>query len=138
MKIFLLFLSLIVLNSCANFTQKSIAENNLDGQFQLVEINGKDVSSEELIFNFLPAENRVYGETGCNGFAANLKQEGENLSFIDPLSTKKYCQGKMEIEEEILSALQKTKSFKIHENEFVFYSEAKNELFTLKNIQEVE
>ncbi|HET8753733.1 MAG TPA: META domain-containing protein [Salinimicrobium sp.] len=138
MKTFLLFLSLIILNSCANFTQKSIVIHHLDGQFQLIELNGKDVSSKDFIFNFLPAENRVFGETGCNGFSANFKQQDENFGFIDPLSTKKFCDGKMETENKILNALLETKSFKMKENEFIFFGEDKEQLFTLKNIQEVE
>lgn len=140
MKVVTFFLCVFALSSCANLTQ-SVSENGsniLDGPYQLMQVKGKNVADEDMIFNFLAQENRVFGDTGCNGFAANFKQDGQKVDFIAPLSTKKLCKGKMEIEKAVLDAIMESKTFQQADSSYTFYTEKGTALFQLikkKNIE---
>ena len=129
MKMLLLFFSLIVLNSCGS---NPASEERLDGKYALVEVLDEDISEEGLTLTFDPAENRVSGTTTCNGFFATYAQEENKISLSQAGSTRKYCEGEMELETKILSTLPEISEFKIDEDQYILSSSEGEKLFVLK------
>lgn len=130
MRVLLLILSLIFLSSCAN-TADTVADETLDGEYKLTGIQGANFSSDDVTMTFNPIGNRVTGTTGCNRFSANYHQDGKDVTFTTPISTRKHCEGKMRTESRILTAIENISKFRQNGNEFVFFSEENQPLFTL-------
>lgn len=130
MRYFLPVISFFVLVSCAN-TVDTLNIKPLEGDYKVIEINGNKVSSEEILFNFNTVGNRISGNTGCNQFSASFHQEGNEVAFSTPMNTRKYCEGKMETENQLLSFIEKASRFDYTGNEVIFYSEAGQRLLTL-------
>ena len=53
---------------------------NLNGTYKVMNLQGEDLSAQNYSITFTPAEHRVTGETGCNGFSAKYTQENNVLS----------------------------------------------------------
>lgn len=130
MKFFFLMLSLILLVSCANTADTFTAEP-LDGEYRVTGVDGKKILQEEIIINFDPIGNRVSGSTGCNNFSANYSQKGRQIDFSTPMNTRKYCEGKMEIERQILSSIERASRLEINGSEIVIFAEEDKPLITL-------
>lgn len=130
MKVLILAFGLMILLSCGSSAENNSAEK-LDGDYDLIAIQGEDISSEGLVFTFNSEESRVSGETGCNGFSANYEQDGSTISFNSAISTKMFCEGKMDLEAAIITTLPNVAHFEQEGNEFLFYSEENDLLFTL-------
>lgn len=124
----------LLLFSCANAVETSINES-LDGNYEVINIHGEnELPEEDIIFNFSPVGNRVSGNTGCNEFSALYNQQGNNLEFSTPMNTRKFCEGKMEIEMQILSSLEKAARLGRNGEEIVIYSTNDVPLLTLIKI----
>lgn len=130
MKPFLLIAVLLLSFSCAN-TADTVSVDTLDGEYTLTGIRGNNFTAEEIVFSFNPVGNTVSGDTGCNRFSANYHQDGKDVTFTTPISTRKYCEGKMRSEQRILSSFEEAAKFNRTGNEFAFLSEGNRPLFTL-------
>lgn len=126
-KIVFAFLALVIA-SCGS-SKEVIAK--LDGEYQLRTLDGEDISSEDLTFTFTPSENRVSGETTCNGFSAQYTQENNVLTIGRAMSTRMYCEGRMDKEQKIISSLEDVARVEKNGKDLVFYSTNKKRLFTL-------
>ncbi|WP_084625618.1 META domain-containing protein [Salinimicrobium xinjiangense] len=133
MKNFLLLFFSLILLSCAN-TADTVTDESLDGDYQISEIDGQKIVSEKIILEFNPIGNRVSGNTGCNQFSAHYNQHGNNLEFSTPMNTRKHCEGKMEMERQILSSLEKVSRLNRTGQEIFVYSINNEPLFTLIKI----
>lgn len=131
MKNILLLLSVILLTSCGGKKNTSTSDVVLDGLYILENVQGKDLSAEGFIVTFDTEAQRVYGETGCNGFSSQFIQKASEVTFTAPISTRKYCEGKMETEDQILQAVVKVAKFEEKGEEFIFYSAEDEVLFSL-------
>jgi heat shock protein HslJ len=129
MRVLLFIFAVIFCVGCAN-TADTVSDEVLDGEYQLTGLRGNSFS-EEILFNFNPIGNIISGNTGCNQFSANFYQEGRDVNFTTPISTRKYCQGKMKTEQRILESFEEAKKFIRTGDEFVFYSEGNRPLITL-------
>lgn len=132
MRNLLLLLTILACSACANTAKTASGDLPPEGEMLLTSVLGYNVASKGLTFTFNPEKNRVSGETGCNGFSANYKREETKISFHAAMSTKMYCANNMEIEDKILSTLPEVFKFVRDGNEFLFYSEKGELLFTLK------
>ena len=130
MKYFVLVISFLLLASCAN-TADTLSNEPLEGEYQVTRINDNRIMSDEIIFNFDPLSSRVSGITGCNNFSANYTQNGQKLDFSTPMNTRKYCEGKMETEREILIAVERASRVEFIGNEVLIYANEANPLITL-------
>lgn len=119
-----------LLVSCGN-TVDTVTDEQLDGSYVITGVGESKISSEEIVFEFNPIGNRVSGNTGCNSFSASFRQEGRELHFTTPISTRKYCEGKMAIERQILSSFEEAVRLINSGNDFIFLSEENEELITL-------
>ena len=141
MKKIVLFLSLtLMLFSCGN---DSVSENPSDlkeksGNYNLINLDGKDISSEGFILELNGEKQRLSGKTGCNNFVATYEVEEKNLKFNQPLGTKMYCEGEMEYEESFGEILPQIRKVKISEEDLVFLSEENKELLKLQKIKNSE
>ena len=126
-KIIFAFLALIIA-SCGG-SKEVIA--TLDGEYQLRLLDEEDVSAEDLSFTFNPSEKRISGETTCNGFSAQYTQENNVLSIGRAMSTRMYCEGRMEMEQKIISSLEDVARVEKNGKDLVFYSTDNRRLFTL-------
>ncbi|MGY5850694.1 META domain-containing protein [Salegentibacter sp. F14] len=105
---------------------------NKSGNYDLVNLDGEDVSSEGFTLELESKKQRLSGKTGCNNFVVTYEIEKKHLKFNPPFGTKMFCQGKMEYEETFEDILPKIKKVKISEEELVFLSEENNELLKLE------
>lgn len=139
---FLFILSLFLIISCGNSEEK-VSEDPADLKFhnsdyELQEMDGEEISSEEFILNFDGGEQRLSGKTGCNNFVATYKIEDSLIKFNPPMGTKMYCEGQMEYEEIFNEVVPKIRNVKISDKDLIFLSEDNQELLSLKKIEESE
>lgn len=127
----------VLLFSCAN-TVDTVSEENLVGNYKVITVQGEKTVSDSIILNFEPLGNRVSGNAGCNEFSANYNQQGSNLEFSTPMSTRKYCEGKMEIEKIILSSFEDVARINFNGEEIIIFSDKDEALMTLTKIDRSE
>lgn len=77
---------------------------SLKGDWNLVELNGRSISSTSPpTMTFLDEGNRVAGFGGCNRYNSGFEQNGAMFRFHQAVSTKMACMGGgMDIESEFL------------------------------------
>lgn len=137
MRKFLFLIFPAIFFSCAN-TVETVAEEPLFGDYRIVEIQGNENLSDNIIVNFNPMGDRLSGNTGCNDFSAHYNQQGNNLEFSTPMNTRKYCKGKMDIEKQILSSLEKASRINRNGDHIVVYSTSDEPIMTLIKISQSE
>lgn len=125
-----LLFAVLLLSSCGS-VQNTSEPPILNGAYQLVQLQGEDISSQDLSFTFDLTTDRVSGETSCNGFSANFLQKGAKLSISQAMSTRMFCEGRMEMENKILQAVERAVSVKQEGKDLVFFSTEGARLFTL-------
>ena len=133
MKKVLVLISAFCFFSCAN-TADTVSEEMLDGNYRVTEIEGDPAMLDNIVFSFSSVGNTVSGNTGCNQFSAHYNQQGSNLEFSTPMNTRKYCEGRMEIEKQILNSLEKASRLDRNGKEIVVYSGNDVPLITLTKI----
>lgn len=129
--LFLLFSFLLA--SCAN-TVETVVQEPLDGEYKVMGVKGDRSLPDNIIFSFDSLGNTVSGNAGCNNFSAHFDQQGNNLEFSTPMNTRKYCEGKMELENEILSSLGKASRLDRAGKEIVIVSKEDKPLLRLIKI----
>ncbi len=145
--IFLLFLTTSFL-SCANTvkeadpiseqTEPSAEIEDLSGNYQLISLNGEDVSSEEIFLKIDDKGESLVINTGCNVLRVDFLQQKEKIKFQLPVSTKMYCEGKMENEENLNIVLPKISEIEKQDENILYLKNAGNMLLTIQNIEKSE
>ena len=134
MKNTLVIFLIALLSSCGN-TADTVTEETFDGEYVLTNLQGYQVTSEEITITFNPIGNTVSGNLGCNRFSANYHQNGRAVSFTTPITTRKQCEGKMRRERRILSSIEDVSKFVPNGKEFQLLSEGNKPLMTLTKIK---
>lgn len=104
----------------ASLTSSSIhSDMSLTGTYwRLIELNGKPAllgdGEKELHMVFNTEDSRVAGFSGCNRFTGGYKVKENQIEFSHMASTRMACMESMEQEQHFLSAMEKTKQFKIN------------------------
>ena len=115
------------LKGCGYF----VADEILSGNWMLKQINGsKIMSDEELVIPFLEFDienNRVSGNSGCNGLSAEFTLLKNEIKFNDIILTRMFC-GEENIENEFISSLKEINTFKVDGNILKFYKNGYLEL----------
>ncbi len=82
-----------------------------------VEIAGKPLTmaadQREPHLMLVPAENKLRGFAGCNQFMGRYEVKENSVRFTGVATTRKFCEGAMDQEQEFLRALEATASFQI-------------------------
>src|SRR5690554_5175794 len=131
----ILIVLMVVLNSCGSNQERT--ENNADfetripeklhGYYLLSELKDKNVGGEDILFRFDSIKSEVAGNAGCNRFLSTYVHREKNINFQPAVSTKMYCEGKMEREIEIIDLLPEVSEI-IQQNEDVLLLSEENEL----------
>lgn len=109
----LAILFLIFITSCDE-TQRVIntAGNvQLNGNYTINEVKGKSYTPKGLVMAFDALNKGISVTTECNNMFGTYTLDLYVINFSEMASTKMYCEGKMDAEQEIGSALSETGSY---------------------------
>ena len=138
-KIVLTSIALCLLICGCNQTKKVVTDTPpalLSGVFTVLTINGEKISPTAIL-QFNKADNKIWGNAGCNDFSGKYTQDASSLKIGQLTSTKMYCDGAMKNEYAIQRVLKNVGSFDISNGTLTLYSriEKKPLLTALKNKQ---
>ena len=138
-KIVLTSIALCLFICGCNQTKKVVADTPqalLSGVFTVLTINGEKISPTAIL-RFNKADNKIWGNAGCNDFSGKYTQDASSLNIGLLTSTKMYCDGAMKNEYAIQRVLKNVGSFGISNGTLTLYSriEKKPLLTALKNKQ---
>ena len=83
-----------------NQTKKVVADTpsaQLAGVFTVLTINEEEISPTALL-QFNKADNKIWGNAGCNDFSGKYTQDASSLKIGQLPSPKAYCDGAMKNE----------------------------------------
>ncbi len=101
------------MTGCAG-SKKAVESVNLNGEWNIVEVEGKKLTAEELPFIGLEtAEKRVYGNAGCNRIIGTYEADSLKPGFIhfNQLGTTRMMCPDMETEQLVLGTLDKVQGY---------------------------
>ena len=101
------------MTGCAG-SKKAVESVNLNGEWNIVEVEGKKLTAEELPFIGLEtAEKRVYGNAGCNRIIGTYEADSLKPGFIhfNQLGTTRMMCPDMETERVVTEALNKVAGY---------------------------
>ncbi len=137
----LLFILCVLFISCASNKENENIDNTgstyleplkLQGNYLLKEINAEDISSEKIVFKFDTIQKTVTGNAGCNRFSSTFELSEEQIKFSDPVSTKMFCEGKMEMEQKVINILPTISEVNRIKEQVVFYSANNERVLTIQ------
>ena len=136
-KIVLTIIAFCLLLCGCNQTKKVVTDTSpavLSGIFTVVSINGEQIDSPAVL-EFKIENKKIWGNAGCNDFAAGYTQNGNLIDIDQFTSTKAYCNGAMKNEYAIQKALKNVGSFDVSTTSLTLYSvtEKKTLLKAIKN-----
>lgn len=131
MKIITILLSVIALNSCGNTKAASNMQENLDakktetlsGKYIISNLINTEELPEDIHLIFDETTNKVSGYAGCNTFSGNYTIEGNKIKLDSFIATRMYCEDTMEIEQNLMNALQEADSFSLENMELSIKNE---------------
>ena len=104
----------------------SCEEKNLEGNYNVIEVSGEDMSEHGITLNIENQEGlRVGGNNSCNTYGADITNDGSNNIEVGPImSTKMYCQEKRHIERTYMEQLANVKSYRFSQGELHMMNES--------------
>lgn len=148
MKKLSLLLGLLLLASCANALK---GPNELDrdaqdlgeievlsGQYHLITLNHKTISSEDIYFNIDDKGESLMINAGCNVLRVDFIQENERIFFQPPVSTKMYCEGKMTYENTLNLILPEVFEIQGSADDLIFLSKENEVLLIVRKTEKSE
>ncbi|ARN78422.1 hypothetical protein BST97_10730 [Nonlabens spongiae] len=104
----------------------SCEEKNLEGNYNVIEVSGEDMSGHGITLNIENQEGlRVGGNNSCNTYGADITNAGSNNIEVGPImSTKMYCQEKRDIERAYMEQLANVKSYRFSQGELHMMNES--------------
>lgn len=104
----------------------SCEEKNLEGNYNVIEVSGEDMSEHGITLNIQKEEElRVGGNNSCNTYGADVSYDGSNNIEIGPImATKIYCQEKRDIERAYMEQLANVKSYRFSQGELHLMNES--------------
>jgi len=121
----ILICSVFILTTSCDETQKVIntASNvQLNGSYTINTIQEKVYTPKGLVLTFDALNKSVSATTECNNLFGSYTIDLYTLNFNPLASTKMYCEGKMDAEQEIAEALESTGSYTIENGVLTLYS----------------
>lgn len=122
----LLFLlaPVILLTACATIKSESDIPKLGESVWNLIAIDKKSVNfGDKAFIKFDEKESRSSGKALCNSFFSEYEMIRNKISFSNIGSTKMYCEGMMDEENQIIANLQKTNRYDIKLDFLYLYSE---------------
>ncbi len=111
----IIILGLLVFSGCRAFNEGSDQPQLADVQWQLMAINQKAVTDlgSKAFIRFDNKDLKIAGKAACNSIFADYELTGNKLSFAGIGSTKMYCEGLMDQENQIITNLEKVRRYEI-------------------------
>lgn len=142
MKCFLMIFSIIVLRCCWGPTDYQLMSDiqnrdstlkELNGNYNINELNGEDVSSFNLNITFNDSTKQVSGFSGCNRFFGSYTIDNNKLKFSNLGSTKMLCnEVSNHIEQDLFKAFNKANIVLFRKGGFSFFNNKKLLLIATK------
>lgn len=88
---------------------------DITGAWSAVEIGGNPARGPTIAFE----NERVSGSGGCNRISGPATISGSDIKLGPLISTRMFCEGKMEIEEAFIAALETAKTFELSTEELI-------------------
>ena len=105
------FLGVLLLSSCKT-ARDMVSENDICGEWNVVEIQGEPVRAQSNPFiGFDTKKGRVYGYSGCNRIMGSLDLSRDNKIELGHMASTLMACPDMEVEGKVLKALNEVKSF---------------------------
>lgn len=126
---------MVILSSCGS-NQERVEHNEdfetaipgkLHGTYIVSEMKNENVGGEDIFFRFDSIKSEVTGNAGCNRFNSVYRHLESTITFQPAVSTKMYCEGKMEREKEVIEILSETSEI-IRQDEAVLLLSKESEL----------
>ncbi len=94
--------------------------------WMLTEVDGhapnRDEKSPYIRLKGTDSEQNLEGFGGCNSIGGAYRLEGSQSIIFEPISTRMFCKGRMEIENALLQALAKSERYEVRGNELRLYA----------------
>ena len=121
MKFIIIALTVFAMKSCGNQKATANMQNDinakqvekLSGTYTITIIGNNTKLPEDAHLTFDESKLRVSGYAGCNRFSGDYSTEGNTIKFGALVSTKMYCKRFMDIENNLLRALEKANYFSL-------------------------
>lgn len=121
LQLFVLF-SIGLLGGCSIVNQQSDHANLGDTPWKLVSINEVPANlGGNAVIQFDEKENKVSGIAACNSFGAGYEIIKTAITFESIITTKKYCEGRMDEENQIITNLQNVTRYDVKADKLYLY-----------------
>lgn len=118
-----LLLCLFLITSCSALKPNSDLPKLGESVWNLTAIEQRPVNFDGRAFiKFDEKENKISGKALCNSYFSDYEMIGQKITFSSVGSTKMYCEGMMDEENQIITQLQKTKRYEVKSDFLYFYS----------------
>ena len=122
----------MVLIACGNTHSSGEEVPVLEGTYRIVKVGDTQIENPDMIMTFIVEEDRMHGYAGCNNFSSGYEQHDSSVRFSRPISTKMYCDGKMEIEDHIFKVLDTISKIRNTNGQLELYSANESALITIR------
>ncbi len=121
MKTYLL-LAIVFFSACIAIKPEANLERLRKSDWRLTAIGERTVNfGDRAYLKFDDKENRINGRAVCNSFFSEYQITGNKISFSPIGSTKMYCEGSMDDEDQIIRGLQNTDRYEIRSDLLYLY-----------------
>ncbi len=122
MKLYLL-LCMVSLAACNAIQPTADLPKLGESNWKLIAIEKRPVNYGDRAFiKFDEKENKISGKAACNSFFSEYEMIGQKITFSGIGSTKMYCEGIMDDENQIITQLQKTSRYEVKADMLYLYS----------------
>lgn len=122
MKTLVLFV-MVAIASCTAIKPTSDLPKLGESNWTLTAIEQRAVSfGDRATVKFDEKENKIAGKAVCNSFFSEYEMIGNKITFTGVGSTKMYCEGVMDQENQIISNLQKTTRYEVKADFLYLYA----------------
>ncbi|MDB5013464.1 MAG: hypothetical protein JWQ25_1666 [Daejeonella sp.] len=119
----LVFLSFLLFTSCEVLKSETDSPKLNNTKWTLHSIKARVVNlGDKAYLNFEEKDNRIAGKAACNSFFGEYTIVKQTIKFEGVGSTKMYCEGLMDEENEIMTALNNTRRYEIKADMLYLYS----------------
>jgi heat shock protein HslJ len=113
-----------LLSSCSIINPQADNPNLGDSEWKLISVNGSPKAlGGNGVLRFDEKENQITGIAACNNFTADYEMLRKAIKFESIITTKKYCEGKMDEENLIITNLQHVTRYDVKANMLYLYSQ---------------
>ena len=116
-------LTISIFSGCAIVNPQADHANLGESTWKLMSIGDTPVNlGENAILKFDEEEEEISGIAACNSFTAGYEMIRKSIAFEDLVTTKKYCEGSMDEENQIITGLRNVTRYEVKANMLYFYN----------------